>query len=150
MLEKDLEVWLCWCSCGLVRGSVVGCGLWGFRSPSQTQSVSLFLLRVDLHVELPDTSPAHAFLCPAMLPNTMKMDQTSEPIRKPQLNIFFYKNCRGLVSLYNSRTLARTGCSERMRLCRCLSLCYSMTWVEAEFSKLFLLYVLDLTFLQYP
>lgn len=64
--------------------------------------VSLFLLRVDLHVKLPDTSPAHAFLCPAMFPNTMKMDQTFEPIRKPQLNIFFYKNCRGPLSPFDA------------------------------------------------
>lgn len=50
---------------------------------------------MDLHVVFLVPSPHHVCLCAVMLSAMLTMDQTSQSVSKPQLNVFFHKSCHG-------------------------------------------------------
>lgn len=68
------------------------CGGLGVSKAQIRPSTSLFLFPVDLDVELSAISPTPVCLLAALPFTMMTMDQTSEPISKPQLKVFLYKS----------------------------------------------------------
>lgn len=77
-------------------------------------SVSLFLLPVDLDIELLATSPAPCLTAcchtshHAMLPMMMIMDYTSETVSQSQLKLSFIRVAVFMLSFHSNRTLTRT------------------------------------------
>ena len=86
-------MWPCW------RRYVTGGGLWGFKSPHQTQSHSLCLLHVDQDAKLSATAPAPCLTAFCHDDHGL----TYKTVSKPQLNAFFYK-----LSLHRNQTVTKT------------------------------------------
>jgi hypothetical protein len=85
LFQRIRTLWPCYRKC------VTGGAGFEFSNAQAKPSGTFFLLPTDLDVQPSVASPASCLLYAATLPAMMTLDWTSETVRKPQLNVFFYK-----------------------------------------------------------